>query len=198
MRTINASCEQHDFRVLLLFLNISLTLNSIQDFKCGKPAQIGLGATLMAYKRSWIIAICLGLLLVLTSSAMAQDMTKKDLRGISPKHHKYIFSVLGGAAAGAGLGFILGGGAKTAKLAMLGGGGASTWFLHTHRDSLGDLHDWGMIGSNTVLGMGAGWTICDCHNGLVAGALLGGGATAAWEALKHDSATQNALNQIKP
>jgi hypothetical protein len=78
---------------------------------------------------------------------------------------------------------------------MLGGSGASTWFLHTHRDSLGDMHDWGMIDSNTVLGMGAGWTICDCNNGLVAGALLGGGGTAVWEALKHDRQAQKAYTR---
>ncbi len=150
----------------------------------------------MAYRKFLTLVICLGLLLVVTSSAMAQNITKKDLRGISPQHHKYIFSVLGGAAAGAGLGFVLGGGAKTAKLAMLGGGGASTWYLHTHSNALGDFHDWGMIGSNTVLGMGAGWTICDCNNGLVAGALLGGGATAAWEALKHDRAAHDTYNQV--
>ncbi len=147
-------------------------------------------------KKFWISAILLGLLCMMTSSAIAQNITKKDLRGISPQRHKYIFSVLGGAAAGAGLGFVLGGGLKTGKLAMLGAGGMSTWYLHTHRDALGDMHDWGMIGSNTVLGMGAGWTICDCNNGLVAGALLGGGGTAAWEALKHDRPAHNAYNQI--
>lgn len=147
-------------------------------------------------KKFWIFAILLGLLCLVTSSAIAQTVTKKDLRGISPQRHKYIFSVLGGAAAGAGLGFVLGGGLKTGKLAMLGAGGMSTWYLHTHRDSLGDMHDWAMIGSNTVLGMGAGWTICDCNNGLIAGALLGGGGTAAWEALKHDRSARNAYNQI--
>src|SRR5205823_4561 len=147
-------------------------------------------------KKFWILAILLGLLFMVTSSAMAQTVSKKDLRGISPHRHKYIFSVLGGAAAGAGLGFVLGGGVKTAKLAMLGGGGASTWYLHTHRDALGDMHDWGMIGSNTVLGMGAGWTICDCNNGLIGGALLGGGGTALWEALKHDRPARNAYSQI--
>jgi hypothetical protein len=67
------------------------------------------------------------------------------------------FSVAGGAAVGAGLGYILPGEKTPLKLMMIGGGGASTWFLHTHRATLGPFHDWGMIGSNTVLGSGIGW-----------------------------------------
>src|SRR5947209_1293013 len=102
----------------------------------------------MLHRKLLVFAICLGLLLMTGSTAFARDVNNEDLNGISPQHHKYIFSVLGGAAVGAGLGFILGGGAKTAKLAMIGGGGASTWFLHTHRYALGRWHDWGMIGSN--------------------------------------------------
>lgn len=154
----------------------------------------------MVNRKFWVFAICLGLMLTFGSTAFAQgrDMDSRDLNGISPQSHKYIFSTLGGAAAGAGLGFILGGGAKTAKLAMIGGGGASTWFLHSHRYSLGKYHDWAMIGSNTTLGMGIGWTICDCDNGLIAGALLGGGGTAAYEALKNDRPARNAYNRVRP
>ena len=152
----------------------------------------------MFQRKFWILAICLSLLVMAGSTAFARDMNNEDLSGISPQHHKYIFSVLGGAAAGAGLGFILGGGAKTAKLAMIGGGGMSTWYLHTHPTALGSFHNWGMIGSNTFLGMGIGWTICDCDNGLIAGALLGGGGTAAWEALKSDRPARNAYNRVRP
>jgi hypothetical protein len=42
-----------------------------------------------------------------------------------------------------------------------------------------------MIASNTALGSGIGWLGCNCHDGLIGGALLGGG-TAVWEALKND------------
>jgi hypothetical protein len=80
------------------------------------------------------------------------------------------FSVAGGAAVGAGLGYILPGEKTPLKLMMIGGGGASTWFLHTHRATLGPFHDWGMIGSNTVLGSGIGWLGCNCHDGMIGGA----------------------------
>ena len=88
---------------------------------------------------------------------------------------KYIFSVAGGAAVGAGLGYILPGEKTPLKLMMIGGGGASTWFLHTHKATLGPFRDWGMIASNTALGSGIGWLGCNCHDGLIGGALLGGG-----------------------
>jgi hypothetical protein len=71
------------------------------------------------------------------SSAQARDVNKRDLLGISPQHHKYIFSVVSGAAVGAGLGYILLGEKTPLKLALIGSGGASTWFLHTHRAPLG-------------------------------------------------------------
>jgi len=149
----------------------------------------------MRYNKFWIFFICLGLLFTLGSTTFAQDMTSRDLDGISPQHYKYIITTAGGAAVGAGLGFILGGGAKTGKLALIGGGGASAWFLHTHRSTLGKFHDWAMVASGTALGTGIGWTICNCDNGLVAGTLLGGGGTAVWEALKNDSAAHNALKK---
>ena len=52
-----------------------------------------------------------------------------------------------------------------------------------------------MVGSGTTLGMGLGWTICNCDNCLIAGTLLGGGGTAVWEALKDDSAANSAINR---
>jgi hypothetical protein len=149
----------------------------------------------MQHKKFWVLAVCLGLFMMMGSAALAQDMSSRDLNGINPQNHKYIITTLGGAAAGAGLGFLLGGGLKTAKLALIGGGGASAWFLHTHPYSLGRFHDWAMVGSGTSLGMGIGWTICDCDHGLVAGTLLGGGGTAVWEALKNDRAAHNAYNR---
>ena len=149
------------------------------------------------YRKLWTLAICLGLLGMFGSTAIAQDMNNSDLNGVSPQHFKYIITTAGGAALGAGLGFLLGGGAKTGKLALIGGGGASAWFLHTHPYELGRFHDWAMVGSGTTLGMGIGWTICNCDHGLIAGTLIGGGGTAVWEAMKHDRAAQNAFNSPK-
>lgn len=83
----------------------------------------------MRPNKFWIVAISVGLLLMLGPTGFAQEMTSKDVKGTSPKHFKYIVTTLGGAAAGAGLGFVLGGGKKTGKLALIGGGGASAWFL---------------------------------------------------------------------
>ncbi|MGC2696984.1 MAG: hypothetical protein WA738_14455 [Candidatus Angelobacter sp.] len=148
----------------------------------------------MQYQKFWVLVFCLCLLLPLTSAGQSRDVDKRDLRGISPQHHKYIFSVVGGAAFGAGLGYLLPGEKTPLKLMLIGGGGASTWFLHTHRATLGPLHDWGMIGSNTALGSGIGWLGCNCHDGWVGGALLGGGGTAVWEALKNDRAARNTFN----
>ncbi len=151
----------------------------------------------MQYKRFYVLVLCLGLLFPLMSTAQSRDVDKRDLRGISPQRHKYIFSVLGGAAVGAGLGFILPGEKTPLKLMMIGGGGTSTWFLNTHHNTLGPFHNWATIGSNTVLGGGIGWLGCNCHDGLVGGTLIGGGATAVWEALKNDRAARNPSNNTK-
>ena len=63
-----------------------------------------------------------------TRAIRNRDVDKRDLRGISPQYHKYIFSVAGGAAVGAGLGYILPGEKTPLKLMMIGSGGASTGF----------------------------------------------------------------------
>jgi hypothetical protein len=151
----------------------------------------------MQFRKFWILFFCLVLLLPLASAAQSRQPDKRDLRGINPHRYKYVFSVLGGAAAGAGLGYILPGEKTPLKLALIGGGGVSTWFLTTHRSTLGPFHDWAMIGSNTALGSGIGWLGCNCHDGLIGGALIGGGATAVWEALKNDSAARNTFNRAK-
>lgn len=100
-----------------------------------------------------------------------------------------------GTAVGAGLGYILPGEKTPLKLAMIFGGGTSTWFLHTHRQALGGFHSFGMILSNTSLGGGIGWLGCNCNEGLIGGTLLGGGATAVWQALKNDRAARNAFSR---
>lgn len=150
----------------------------------------------MCQKKLWIFVFCLGLLVPLMSVAQSndRDVDQRDLSGISTHRTKYVFSVLGGAAAGAGLGFVLPGSKTPAKLAMIGGGGVSTWFLHTHRDTLGGAHNFGMIVSNTVLGGGIGWLGCDCNDGLVGGFLIGGGATAIWQALKNDHGARSTIS----
>lgn len=115
--------------------------------------------------------------------AMAADpeVTTKDLKGISPQRHRYLFSVIGGAAVGAGIGALLGGGNDITKGIMVGGGGMSALYLHSHRrDSLKGWRNWAYVGSYSAFGGGLGWTLCGCDDGLVAGTLIGGGATAAW------------------
>ncbi|HEY2114625.1 MAG TPA: hypothetical protein VGJ51_06025 [Candidatus Angelobacter sp.] len=151
----------------------------------------------MLHRKFWILVLCLGFIFPLMSHAQSRDVDKRDLQGISPHHFKYLVSVAGGAAVGAGLGFILPGEKTPLKLMMIGGGGASTWFLHTHKATLGPFRDWGMIASNTALGSGVGWLGCNCHDGLIGGALLGGGATAVWEALKNDRPARNTFNSAR-
>lgn len=109
------------------------------------------------------------------------DVTTKDLKGISPQRHRYLFSVLGGAAIGAGIGVLVGSGNDITKGIMIGGGGMSALYLHSHRrDTLNGWRNWAYVGSYSVFGGGLGWTICGCDDGLVSGLLIGGGGTAAW------------------
>ncbi|HET9695307.1 MAG TPA: hypothetical protein VFP40_00490, partial [Terriglobales bacterium] len=90
-------------------------------------------------QKLWAFVLCFCLLVIATTPALAADpeITKNDLKGISPQHHKYLFSVLGGAAVGAGIGVLLGSGNDITKGLMIGGGGMSALYLHSHRrDSL--------------------------------------------------------------
>lgn len=151
----------------------------------------------MSRSKLCTLLVCLCLTFSLSGSAQqARDPDRRDLHGISPQHFKYIFSTLGGAAVGAGLGFVLPGEKTPLKLAMIGGGGASTWFLSNHRSELGQFHDYAMMGSNTLLGSGVGWLACNCRDGGFGGALIGGGATAVWEALKNDHAARNTFSRV--
>lgn len=150
----------------------------------------------MSYSKLWMLVICIGLTFSLSGFAQqARDPDSRDVHGISPQHFKYLFSTVGGAAVGAGLGFILPGEKTPLKLALIGGGGASTWFLSSHRSEVGQFHDYAMMGSNTLLGTGVGWLACNCRDGGFGGALIGGGVTAVWEALKNDRAARNTFSR---
>lgn len=132
---------------------------------------------------AFVCSLAMALLLAVPAFAGGPQTTAQDLKGISPKRHRYIFSVLGGAAVGAGIGVLLGGGGDIAKGLMVGGGGGSALYLHTHpREDLNGWRSWAVIGSHTALGGGIGWTLCGCDDGLVAGSLIGGGASAWWHA----------------
>lgn len=151
-------------------------------------------------QKYWALLLCLCFLFVAVMPAVAADpdVTKDDLKGISPQRHKYIFSVLGGAAVGAGIGVLLGGGNDVTKGLMVGGGGMSAFYLHTHRrDTLGGWRNWAYMGSYAAFGGGAGWALCGCDDGLVAGTLIGGGATAAW-LVSHPQRTRTTATTPQP
>src|SRR5438270_12685231 len=105
----------------------------------------------MLHKKFWVLLLFLGFLFPLMSHAQRnRDVDKRDLRGISLQYHKYIFSVAGGAAVGAGVGYLLPGEKTPLKLMMIGSGGASTWSFHTHRATPGQFRDWAIVGSNAL------------------------------------------------
>ncbi len=152
-------------------------------------------------KRLWAVLCSALMLFMLASPAFAEDpqTTAKDLKGISAKRHRYIFSVVGGAAVGAGIGELLGGGKDVLKGLMVGGGGGSALYLHSHpRANLNGWRNWALIGSYTAFGGGMGWTLCGCNTGLVAGSLIGGGASAWWEAAHTGRGSRTASTSTGP
>ncbi len=153
---------------------------------------------MLGAKRLWTLAICLCLLFMLALPAFAADpqVTAKDLKGISPRHHRYVFAVVGGAAVGAGLGALVGGwGNDITKGLLVGGGAASAIYLHSHRhDTIKGWRNWAYMASYTSLGGGLGWTVCGCKTGLGSGLLIGGGATAIWLAENPQRTTPTASN----
>jgi hypothetical protein len=137
------------------------------------------------------------LLILLLSSgqifAADRDATAGDLRGI-PKSHRYAWAVLGGTAAGAGIGVIAPGGTKSAvKGLLIGGSLTSAFWLAKHPRAAEGKRPFAHIVTNTILGTSVLWTICDCGEGAWAGALLGGGGTALIQAFgtHHSAIAQN-------
>lgn len=150
-------------------------------------------------KRLWGVLCSLLMIFMLALPAFAggpRQMSKNDLKGISAKRYRYLFSTVGGAAVGAGIGALFGGTGNFLKGIMIGGGGGSSLYLHSHpHDNLNGWRNWAMIGSHTALAGGAGWTLCGCDDGLVAGSLIGGGATAWWQAAHASHQTRTASTQ---
>lgn len=150
---------------------------------------------MMGGKKLWVWITSLLFLLAITMPAFAgeRDVDVNDLKGISPHHFRYLFSVAGGALVGAGVGAILGSGNDIVKGVMVGGGAASAAYLHTHKGAqLKGWRDWALIGSYTALSSGGAWTLCGCRDGAIGGALIGGGAAAIWRASTPSNRTATA------
>jgi hypothetical protein len=114
-----------------------------------------------------------------------RDVTTADLKGITRKH-RYIWAVAGGAAVGAGIGALLppGSGKSAVKGMLIGGSAASFFYLPGHKEAADGFRPLAWIATNTVLGGGIGWTLCNCGLGFGVGALIGGGITAITQAVR--------------
>lgn len=152
-----------------------------------------------------LLGVALSVLLVFTLAAPAfagengQIDPARDLKGLRhPSAHRWFYATAGGALLGMGIGRLLGGGAPNyGKGLMLGGGLASDMYLLSHRGTASGWRDWAFIGSNTMLGGGAGWTLCGCNTGLVSGMLIGGGGTVFWDAFGGRNGVRTAVNNTK-
>src|SRR5256885_11714639 len=119
--------------------------------------------------KSKIFVFLLAVMLMTTVSLPAfagdRDVSARDLQGI-PKHHRFLVSLLGGAALGAGVGAILPGGRNNyAKGALIGGGLTGLFYMNTHRNAAGAWEDWAHIGAGTALGNGIGWSSWNFNGG---------------------------------
>ena len=101
------------------------------------------------------VSICLLWFLAVPAFAADPQVTKKDLKGINPGHHKYAFAVIGGAAVGMGIGAAIGGGwgNDITKGLLIGSGASSAFYLHSHRhDDHGRMEELGLFGLLHSLG----------------------------------------------
>src|SRR5262245_26433213 len=139
------------------------------------------------FRTKFLLALlCICLLGFLAPMALAadRDVSVKDLKGI-PKKNRFLTSVVGGAALGAGIGALMPGGFHSVmKGTLIGGGGFGELYLIKHPNAAGAWRDWAKIGSGAALGTGLGWTACGCGDGAFGGLLIGGGLEAIWAASK--------------
>ncbi|HKD92400.1 MAG TPA: hypothetical protein VKB56_10860 [Terriglobales bacterium] len=112
------------------------------------------------------------------------QITLRDLKGLRhPSAHRWFYATAGGALLGLGIGRLVGGGGPNyGKGLMLGGGIASDMYLLSHHDTASGWREWAFVGSNTMIGGGAGWALCGCNTGLVSGLLIGSGGTVFYNA----------------
>src|SRR5689334_2289460 len=93
--------------------------------------------------RVLLMMLCL-CVFALQALAADPEISPRDLKGI-PKRHKYVTSILAGAAIGAGLGILAPGGNRSLVKGMLiGGSGASTLYHWSHRNAAGEWTQWPM------------------------------------------------------
>src|SRR5215471_4371529 len=130
-------------------------------------------------RRILAMLLCVSLLGV-PGLAADRDASRKDLRGV-PHGHKHLWAVIGGTAVGLGLGAIPGGTSNVFKGGLIGGSAASLFYLAGHHHEEGP---WSYVITNAALVAGIGWAACDCGAGFGAGALVGGGGTALFQAFK--------------
>lgn len=138
--------------------------------------------------RVTLLAVFVTCLSITQAVAGDHDPTTNDLKGI-PKSHRYAWAVLGGTALGAGIGVVAPGGAKSGfKGALIGGSLTSAIYLAKNPRAAEGHRPLAHIITNTALGTGVFWTVCNCGDGAWAGALVGGGVTAVLQAFGHHSA----------
>ena len=135
------------------------------------------------HRRIIAILTCLTFLSSSPGFAQDRDATSSDLSGIHKSSKKYFWAVAGGTAVGLGLGIIAPGGGKSAfKGALIGGSATSAFYLIKDPHAAGEHRAFAHLVTNTLLGTGIFWTVCNCSTGAWSGAFIGGGGTAIIQA----------------
>jgi hypothetical protein len=135
---------------------------------------------MLLLRKIWTSLVVLVIAVSLCTPASAGDTLKK----FSPKRHPYLYTVIGGTAAGAGVGALFGGRGNFAKGMLIGGGGASAFYLHFHHQAGGDKRPIAYFATHSALGLGVGWTVCGCGVGAGVGLLVGAGADLLWQSMR--------------